>query len=154
MVSPLFLLIPGAVAVYHLVRPAAAPVAATTPAAPVQAPPRPPEIAPGVPVNEKTVAYRSALLLQQQTEARAKGIATAAMAYAVPGEALSASDLPPAAPGFRWVRTQMPVKMGAKEFSLWQYVSDAPMKPVVSTPSSWAQIAATLQPFAQQQSYK
>lgn len=87
--------------------------------------PRPAEITPGVPATEKTIAYRDALLLKQQVEAKVRdpyGV-FAAVHYSVSGEALSESELPPASPGFRWARTQVYVKPGGKAgSSLWQYV--------------------------------
>lgn len=113
--------------IFYLLVPAAA--VAVRALTKTQEPPLP-QLAPGVPANEKTIAYRDALLLKQQTEAKAGGMMVAAIYYSVSGEALSESELPPASPGFRWMRTQLQVKMGAKGASLWHYGMGPPPKPV------------------------
>lgn len=91
----------------------------TATAAPAAPPPVP--IGGAIPDTPKTRAYRDALLLKEQVQAQARGMSVAAVAYYVPGEVLSESELPYPSQGFRWVRQELQVKMGAPSASVWRY---------------------------------
>jgi len=115
------------------------PMPPTMTAAPAFPPPVP--VGGTIPDNPKTRAYRDALLLKEQVQAQARGMSVAAVAYYVPGEVLSESELPYPSQGFRWVKQELAVKMGAPSASVWRYERTG--EPL-STTADWSKLISQI----------
>lgn len=163
--SILYLLVPAAaVAVSELVK--AGKPAPPAPAAPSGIPMRQvlpmPQVMPEIPDNPKTRAYAEAVAA---VERFGKGPGSVTVFNGVsrwmPTQAqgqptypvLSQKDLPLPPPGYIWRAVTKNSDASKSAYTIHYWELGYP-PPVVSTPSSWAQVAAALQPFAQQQSYK
>jgi hypothetical protein len=108
---------------------------------PAPAAPAPPPIGGEIPDTPKTRAYRNALLLKEQAEAQARGMSVAAVAYTVPAEVLSESELPQPSQGFRWAT-------GGMLGPTWRYIrTSEPLAPTTDWTKEIAKIlAATAAP--------